>query len=273
MKRLIKILIVVSISILISACGNAPTSSGGASKSSNTAGGYGNTAGDYAGKVGQLGDKTTNGYGSDYSSQGGGGDYTMIGMDSIGQGSTAGDDGMGQLASNAGGLPIDQLMPNNGGGGNDSQGSSGGRARFYPQGLLSGNIEGNKFVMSSVIDTKQQVYPSNFQLNPTGDGQYLVTIAGYDVREDRLIESSGYILFQFVMPDIRTTGTYDVIYPPSANNAKVTIVRVEDFNDRYEMLGYLDNAEFYYMESNNTYKMSVEFNIDKGLLQVKPPQK
>ena len=267
-SKLVKILASLSILALMSGCNTNPDDTydgsydSGSSKYNESSNKYNNDTNGYGNDANGYG-QTANGYGNNNG---------MVGMDSLGQGANAGGNGIGQLASNAGGLPISQLMPNNGGGSDDSQGSSGGHARFYPQGLLKGNIEGNRFVMSSVLDMKQQVYPSNFQLNPEDNATYLITIAGYDVREDRLIESSGYILFQFVMPDIRTTGVYDVIYPPSANNARVTVDRVEDFNDRYEIHGYLDNAEFYYMDSNNTYKMSVEFNIDKGLLQVKPPQ-
>jgi len=261
MNKLLNIAMSIGFGVFLIGCG-APRSRDGAGENSQQAGNYGNSANNYQGDA--------NGYGGNYASQGNSG---MLGMDTLGSGSNSGGSGMGQLASNANGLPIGQLMPNNGGG-DDSGGSSegGGHARFYPQGTLSGKINGNKFMLSSVLDMKQKVYPSNFQLNPEDNATYLITIVGYDVREDRLIESSGYVLFQFIMPDIRVTGTYDVIYPPSANNAKVTVIKSEDFNSKYILTGYLDNAKFYYMDSNETYDISVKFDIDKGLLQVKPPQ-
>ena len=194
------------------------------------------------------------GYGNDVNNyQSDTGNYQSS-IGNLNNGMAAGAGGINNLGSgNLNGLPIDQLLPNNGGG--DDGGSGGVQPRFMYLGRVTTKIDQDKDLepdftipYAAVLDTKQtgEAFMPNWQLLSDGPyaGYYLVTIAGYDVREDRLWPQSGSIVIQFIMQNIRETGVYDVVYPQN-EGAKVTIIKTEDFNDRFKMEGLIDNGVFY----------------------------
>jgi len=194
------------------------------------------------------------GYGSDVNNYQSDTDNYQSSIGSLNTGMAAGAGGISNLgAGNLNGLPIDQLLPNNGG--EDDGGSGGVQPRFMYLGRVTTKIDQDKDLepdftipYAAVLDTKQtgEAFMPNWQLLSDGPyaGYYLVTIAGYDVREDRLWPQSGSIVIQFIMQNIRETGVYDVVYPQN-EGAKVTIIKTEDFNDRFKMEGLIDNGVFY----------------------------
>ena len=217
----------------------------------------------------------------DTSSTDGGGDYTAGGgdiMSSAGNmmgGNMAGSDmaggdpmalaagGDGAMGDN--GDPIAMIMGDDGG----SSGSTSTNARFTNiDRYIQATINGTYYKYIAATDRDKQIKMSGYMMG--SDGQYVVQIVGYDIKEDRLNPTGGFLMIQFKMPMLDSgTGTYDLLYPMS-KDGQVEIKSINSFNNGYDIRGVMPVATTYGDRNSTIEIKNVAFDVH--LVNMKPAQ-
>ncbi len=186
---------------------------------------------------------------------GGGGDMDMGAL--MGGG---GDMDMSALMG-GGGMDMSMLM---GGGGDDGGGGGGGSNPPPPSYSDKGDVfimyEGKEYFLKAVSSPEPSIVQPSFEQDENGD--YTVTIAGYDTRNNTVNLGSGYLVFTFLMPNIETTGMYELA-SPAHKSGYVRVDRAKFYDDgSLNIKGVIKNAEIYSMDKSATFNIEIAFDVD-----------
>lgn len=212
------------------------------------------------------------------------------GADGSGAGGASGMAGGGSGAGmgTSGGLPIDGLAGGGsmggtmdigalmgglmGGGGDDDDdddsdsGSDDSATNTAPQafthlGQVGITYNGNKYPMVAALSRdRQDIIVPNY--TPDVNGTNIIQIAAYDIREERLHEDTGSLIFSFRMADLEEPGEYPLITSVEGESGVVHIENTSEFNNHVTLSGYVAGATFYSPSKNDFYTIDMEFQAD-----------
>jgi hypothetical protein len=93
------------------------------------------------------------------------------------------------------------------------------------------------------------------------DGSYIIKVAAYDVREERLYPDTGSLIFSFKMRDLEATGNYPLTTYFEGESGEVVITYADQFNDKTRLKGYIDGATFYSVSKDMFYTVNLSFDV------------
>jgi len=192
---------------------------------------------------------------------------------------TAGGLPIGGDGSMGGSMDIGALM---GGlmGGDDDDGESGGNdgatntapQAFTPLGQVGISYEGTQYQMlaASSRDRQDMIVPN---YTPDVNGTNIVQIAAYDIREERLHEDTGSLIFSFRMADLGEAGSYPLITTVEGESGTVIIDSTYSFNGKVKLRGRVEGATLYSPSQDSFFTFSMQFQeIAVSPAQTQQPQ-
>jgi len=142
---------------------------------------------------------------------------------------------------------------------------------FVSLGQVGITYEGQEYPMvaASSRDRKDIIIP-NF--TPDVNETNIIQIAAYDIREERLHEETGSLVFSFRMADLEEKGSYPLITTVEGESGIVIIDDADEFNGKVKLTGHVEGATFYSASQDSFFSVSMQFQVTAYPAQPQQPQ-